>query len=47
MMRCRSYDCFNNEYGYCRVDDYVIITEEHECDSYYVPYSNNEETSDD
>lgn len=42
-MRCACYDCDNNEEGYCGIDSYVQITEEHECDSYYHnPYLYNE-----
>lgn len=36
-MRCKAYDCRNNQDGYCLIDSYVEIDGQGNCESYYVP----------
>lgn len=46
-MRCRVYNCKENENGFCCCSSYVEINENGECDSMYVPAEADNETNED
>lgn len=46
-MRCDAYKCWNNDGdGYCTRSSYISIDSKGECDSYYIPTSEEEKEND-
>lgn len=47
-MTCYAFDCENNNgRGYCENSSYVIITEDGECEDYFVPSERKDGADDD